>query len=279
MAISGYPIPVTEHTVRANGIDVWYVEAGEGLPLLLLHGGAMSNGPLRPNGWGAYLDLFAPHYRVLLPDTRGHGRTRNPSGQMSYPLFAQDVVALIAALGLDHPFVGGFSDGGAIASLVGILAPDVPRALIDWSGLGFELLNPDPYAWPYSVMREDIGGSPDAVQVDYDGLASRGFNLQRIIDDYEPAQGRGYVRTYFEQMFRVWTRPEDAFADYARISCPILMIFGDRDPECRVPRASEMLSQLPHGELGIIPGVGHQLARMGCLMTLDFLQRHSTPAP
>jgi hypothetical protein len=42
MDLSIYPVPVTEHTVHANGIDIWYVEAGEGIPLLLLDRGAMA---------------------------------------------------------------------------------------------------------------------------------------------------------------------------------------------------------------------------------------------
>jgi hypothetical protein len=40
MDLSIYPVPVTEHTVHANGIDIWYVDAGEGIPLLLLDRGA-----------------------------------------------------------------------------------------------------------------------------------------------------------------------------------------------------------------------------------------------
>ena len=102
----------------------------------MLHGGAASNGPLwvnHPAGWPRYLDLFAQHFRVILPDTRGHGRTRNPSGKISYPPYAQDYLAFIQALGLDHPFIGGLSDGGRIATLIGIIAPKVPRALVDWA--------------------------------------------------------------------------------------------------------------------------------------------------
>jgi pimeloyl-ACP methyl ester carboxylesterase len=276
MAITGYPVPVTEHTVRTNGIDIWYVEAGEGIPLLLFHGGTASNGPLWVNhvyGWGAYLDLFAEHFRVILPDTRGHGRTRNPGGKMSYPLFAQDYLAFIEALGLEHPLICGFSDGGTIATLIGIMAPTVPRALVDWAG--FQMLNPDKNAWIYRELREWLGGSPDATQSDYDGLTSNGFDLRLRIDDFEPSQGTGYVRTYFEQIFAFWTSPmEYTFADYPRITPPMLMMFGDRDHGCRLAEAYELFQQLPQGEFGIIPGMPHQLSRVGCLVALDYLQRH-----
>jgi pimeloyl-ACP methyl ester carboxylesterase len=124
---------------------------------------------------------------------------------MSYPLYAQDYLAFIQALGLDHPFIAGFSDGGTIATLIGIMAPEVPRALVDWAG--YQMLNPDPDAWIYHAMRRFVGGSPDATQADYDGLVSRGIQLQMRIDDFEPAQGPGYMRTHLEQIFPYWTRP------------------------------------------------------------------------
>jgi pimeloyl-ACP methyl ester carboxylesterase len=76
MDLSAYPVPVTVHTVHANGIDIWYVEAGQGVPLLLLHGGTISNGPIWVGndwGWGAHLGTFVQHFRVIAPDTRGHG--------------------------------------------------------------------------------------------------------------------------------------------------------------------------------------------------------------
>jgi pimeloyl-ACP methyl ester carboxylesterase len=273
---SSYPVPITEHTVNANGIDIWYVEAGEGIPLLLLHGGTVSNGPLwvnHPYGWGTYLDLFAQHFRVILPDTRGHGRTRNPSGQMNFVLFAQDVLAFIEALGVERPLICGMSDGGTIATLVGMIAPQVPHALVDWAG--YSNFHPDQDAWNFHDIRAWLGGSPDATQLDYDGLVSRGFNLQLRIDDFEPTQGTGYVRTYFEQMFPVWTNPKEfTFTDYRRIAAPMLMLCGDRDDTCRLPEAHALFLQLPQGEFGVVPGTPHHFSRVGCLMVLDYLLRH-----
>jgi pimeloyl-ACP methyl ester carboxylesterase len=277
MDLSAYPVPVTEHTVRANGIDIWYVEAGEGIPLLLLHGDSGSNGPRWVNhrfGWGAYLDLFAKHFRVILPDTRGQGRTRNPAGVMNYPLFAQDYLALIETLGLDPPFIGGISGGGTIATVIGIMAPKAPRAIVDWAG--YQMLNPDPNAWIYHATREILGGSPEATQLDYDGVVSKWEHIPVSIAEFEPVQGPGAVRTYFEHAFPYWTTPmEYTFADYPRITAPMLMLFGDRDNSCRLSEAHALFQQLPHGEFGVIPGTPHQLSPIGCQMVLDYLLRQS----
>jgi pimeloyl-ACP methyl ester carboxylesterase len=53
---------------------------------------------------------------VITPDSRGHGRSTNPAGQLSYVRIADDVAALMAALGLIRPVVGGWSDGGQATS-------------------------------------------------------------------------------------------------------------------------------------------------------------------
>src|SRR5215212_8913351 len=67
-------------TVEVNGVTVYYEEHGEGTPLMLVHGGLVSSAM-----WGALLPhLAADGCRLILPDSRGHGRSSNPSGQLSY---------------------------------------------------------------------------------------------------------------------------------------------------------------------------------------------------
>src|SRR5438270_12618816 len=98
--------------VRANGIDINYVEAGEGEPLVLLHGGLVSTNPIWtgvPVAYAGYMDTLAEHFRVIGPDTRGCGRTVHPGGPVSFDLLADDIAALIAALGLQRPLIAGFS--------------------------------------------------------------------------------------------------------------------------------------------------------------------------
>ena len=72
--------------MRANGTDIYYAEAGQGEPLLLLHTGLVPTSPVWagfPVAWVSHLATFAQHFRVIAPDTRGHGRTVNPEGGRS----------------------------------------------------------------------------------------------------------------------------------------------------------------------------------------------------
>src|SRR5215831_21172838 len=84
--------------VHANGIDIHYVEAGEGEPLLLLDNAMVSTNPVWasvPFAYAAFMETLAEHFRVIAPDTRGSGRSVHPGGPITSALLADDVVALI----------------------------------------------------------------------------------------------------------------------------------------------------------------------------------------
>src|SRR6476646_1292495 len=115
------------HYVRANDLNIYYEEHGQhqGKPLLLIHGGILTGA-----SWQPYIEAFAKHYRVITPDSRGHGRTANPTGSMSFRLLADDMVALVQALDLQKPLICGYSDGGQVTLEIGMRYPDLPRALV-----------------------------------------------------------------------------------------------------------------------------------------------------
>ena len=113
------------HHVQANGLEIYYEEYGGGEPLLLLHGGTLSS-----RSWQAHAPAFAQHFRVIAPDSRGHGRTRNPTDELSYRLMADDLAAFVQALGLNKPLLCGFSDGAQIAMEFGMHYPDLAKALV-----------------------------------------------------------------------------------------------------------------------------------------------------
>lgn len=64
--------------VDANGLRIYYEECGAGEPLILIHGGT---GVCQM--WQPHVRFFAERYRVVTPDSRGHGHTANPTGQFS----------------------------------------------------------------------------------------------------------------------------------------------------------------------------------------------------
>ena len=68
-----------DNTVDVNGLSTYYREWGQGDPLLLLHGGFGSGEDMPPIG-----RELAKHFRVIAPDRRGHGRTPDVEGPITY---------------------------------------------------------------------------------------------------------------------------------------------------------------------------------------------------
>jgi pimeloyl-ACP methyl ester carboxylesterase len=110
--------------VQVNGLNMYYEEYGSREPLILLHGGTITS-----HMWQSHIPSFAQHFRVIAPDSRGHGRTNNPTGELSYRLMADDVAAFIQTLGLTKPLICGYSDGGQIALEIGMRYPNLTKAL------------------------------------------------------------------------------------------------------------------------------------------------------
>ena len=112
-------------TLHSNGIDMFYETAGQGEPLLLLHGLGS-----RSDDWQLQLPAFAERYRVVTADMRGHGRTDKPPGPYTVPMMATDVFGLLDGLGIAVAHVVGLSMGGMIAFQMAVDRPERVRSLV-----------------------------------------------------------------------------------------------------------------------------------------------------
>jgi 3-oxoadipate enol-lactonase len=111
-------------TIRVNDIDLYYETAGEGPPVLLIHGLGSST-----RDWEYQVGELARGYRVIAFDVRGHGRSDKPPGPYSVAQFAGDAVALLRALEAAPAHVVGLSMGGMIAFQMAVDAPQAVRSL------------------------------------------------------------------------------------------------------------------------------------------------------
>ena len=229
--------------VQANGLDIYYEEQGQGPPLLLIHGGALSG-----ESWQPYLAAFAQRYRVITPDSRGHGRTANPGGAMSYRLMADDMAALIAALGLTKPRICGYSDGGQVTLELGMRYPDLPQALI--VGGAYTELNEASRVWVESIL-----GDPRSPDVDTERFVRDNAEWAA---ELQATHGADNWKTLLKQIKPLWNATLNYTAeDFARVVAPTLVILGDRDGLVSVEEVVQMYRLLPNAELGVVPGAKH----------------------
>src|SRR3954470_17886772 len=115
----------TGRWIEVNGARRYREDRGAGPPIVLIHAGLISGAI-----WEPLLPALIDDFRVIMPDSRWHGRSTNPSGEMSYGQIADDVAALITAFELDRPVVGGYSDGGQVALEIGARHPEATGGLI-----------------------------------------------------------------------------------------------------------------------------------------------------
>ena len=96
--------------VNAAGLRMHYLEHGSGQPVIAIHGW-----PETCHEWRRVAPLLGPDYRVLAPDTRGHGQTEAPPDGYDRAQLAGDIVAFMDALGIDRCPVVAHDWGGIIA--------------------------------------------------------------------------------------------------------------------------------------------------------------------
>lgn len=108
-----------------NGCILHYETAGEGPPLLMLHGLGSSS-----RDWEYQVPELSRHYRLIMPDFRGFGRSDHPPGPYSITGFAEDMRLLLKALEVEQPHVLGYSMGGAVAFQMAVAHPEEIASLI-----------------------------------------------------------------------------------------------------------------------------------------------------
>lgn len=246
-----------------NDLAMYYEDGGlpDGPPLVLLHGFTDA-----ADMWANQLADFGAHYRLIIPELRGHGRTNNPGGlaTMNHRQFARDIAALCREIGIEQAIFCGESTGAMLQLTLSLVAPELARAHVLAGGTYF--YGDELRAW----MSEQ---TPET-----------------IVDDRADAQrrhtalGPEHWRSVAEAFIALGTHAHgDDFpeADELRaITAPTLIVNGDRDfffpPE--VP--GELYRLLPDAELCILPSTGHAptMERPAWFnaITLDFLARRIT---
>ncbi len=224
----------------ANGLRVAYLEEGEGPPLVLLHAATSS----ATEDWAAQRPLLRQHFRLYLPDARGHAGTRWDTGRgWDHDMLLADLVAFADALGLERFHVAGLSMGAGTALAFAIRHPERALSAV-LAAVGIE---PEPRN---SVARRLM--DPERLERADPAWAAR------LARRHDPVQGEGAWRRLLlairdDILGQRHPRPDELLL--ARL--PILIATGDRDPWVPLEQAVRLHRQLPEASLFVAPGVGH----------------------
>jgi pimeloyl-ACP methyl ester carboxylesterase len=247
-----------------NDIRMYYEEMGDpnAVPFLLMHGATGSaDGP--QYGWGGLMPLFAEKYRAIHIEHRGHGRTNNPAGKLTYEMIADDVVAFIEQLGLAPCHIGGVSDGGIVCLEIGMTRPDVARTLVT---VGPNYYNDD-------LVRQ---ANTFADVARYERTPGAAEDMARRHDrNKEPGYWKELVRQLAENLA---VNPDYSEDDLRRIPTPTLLMAGEDDLWGNLDQMVTMRKRIPTSELLIVNKAPHEIqfthAWIVGPVVVDFLARY-----
>ncbi|MFX1349150.1 MAG: alpha/beta fold hydrolase [Promethearchaeota archaeon] len=243
---------------------MYFLEQGEGYPIILLHGGTGSSGM-----WENIISQLAKHFRVITPDSRGHGKSDNPTNNFSYKLMADDIIGLIKALDLQKPIICGHSDGGQIALELAIHNPNLIKAIVV-SGILIKITE-DYIKGLNSWGIEKMG------VVNFEKLEDVFKDLLPIIKERCSAvYGPDYWKTLFIEISKMWLNPEEFPKEKVKdISLPVLIVHGDRDVT-PVEEVLEIHNLIPNSALAIAPNSDHFFVKNNFKLyynlIIDFIQ-------
>jgi len=184
--------------VDAGVLNIGYAEAGPagGQPVVLLHGW--------PYDIHSFVDvaplLAAAGYRVIVPYLRGYGSTRFLSndtfrnGQPSAVAF--DIIALMDALKIEKPIIGGFDWGARTADIIAALWPERCRALVSVSG--------------YLIGSQESGRIPLPPQAEYEWWYQFYFATDRGRDGYDKYR-HDFAKLIWQQASPKWAFDDATF--------------------------------------------------------------------
>jgi pimeloyl-ACP methyl ester carboxylesterase len=218
--------------VELGGVRTWYDEQGEGEPLVLVHPGGAD-----ARAWAPNLDALAARFHVFTPERRGHGRTPDVEGPITYELMADDTIAFLERVVGGRAHLVGCSAGASVALLVALRRPDLARGVVLISGVfhrdGWIPSAIDPDAYPAEFL------APGYAELSPDG------------PEHFPVVSAKLARMNREE-------PTLSASDLSGVTSRTLVMVGD-DDEVTLEHAIAMYRGLPDAELAVIPRTSHGL--------------------
>lgn len=263
-------------SVEVAGLRIAYQRAGQGPPLVLLHG-VLADSRM----WRRQLDALSAEFTVVAWDAPGCGRSSDPPERFGLADYADCLAGFIDALGLERPHVLGLSWGGGLALQLYERKPALPRTLIlaaayaGWAG-----------SLPADVVAARLAGCLREAELPPSEFIP-GW-IPGLLTDAAPAQLIEEVVTIMSEFhpvgYRVMIR---GFAEadlrhvLPSIDVPTLLLYGDADKRSPLFVAQELHAKIHRSRLAILRGIGHlsniEAAREFNTEIRHFLQSNDKP--
>ncbi len=239
--------------IEAGGTDIYYLERGEGQPLVFLHGNSSCG-----EAWFQQFEAFQDRFRVIAYDSVNHGHSSNSPRDEDEPDRADELEQFLSAMGIERPVLAGNSMGASTLLRWAARHPGDAAALVP-SGMG--VMPPQPAGAPAPAARRPF--DVETLFLPTGDSLTDGFKTER------PRMYERYLRirstaTRLEAM-RHPRRPSQRTQDeraaleqsITAVTSPMLIVVGGLD---RLRPAAERLHELlPHSGFLSIEGAPHNV--------------------
>ncbi|RUZ70604.1 alpha/beta fold hydrolase [Mesorhizobium sp. M7A.F.Ca.US.006.01.1.1] len=226
------PKPDQSGYAPVNGIQMYYAVFGAGDPLLLIHGG-LGHADI----WASQVATLSKTHRVIVADSRGHGRSTRTEQAYGYDLMASDYLALLDYLKIDKTALVGWSDGGIIGIDIALHHPErLTRLFAQAANVTTDGLDP-------GVMTNKTF----AAYIDRSGRDYK--KMSKTPDQYD---------AFVAQMSHMWeSEPAWTKGQLAGITTPTAIVAGDHDEAIKREHTEYIASAIPGAKLIILPNASH----------------------
>lgn len=233
--------------------------AGEGKPLLLLHGSGPGVTALA--NWRGLIPPFSKSRHVIAPDLAGFGYTQRPMG-LPYQFletWTDQILNLLDTLSVEEPVdVIGNSFGGALTLALAMSAPERfgKLLLMGSAGAPLDITDDLDFAWGYEPSLENMRRA----------LSSMAYNQSIVTDElvelrHKASLTPGFLESYAELFPAPRQRWLDALItpddQLAKIDHPCLLIHGKHDKVVQYQSSVHLANHLPNAELVLLEDCGH----------------------
>ncbi|HEU4853431.1 MAG TPA: alpha/beta hydrolase [Telluria sp.] len=254
--------------VEVDGIQLHYMEYGDGPPVVMLHGNGISANDLEASG---LVERVAEHHRVIVFDRPGYGYSDRPRTTIWTPhAQAELLYRALEQMGIEHPVVLGHSWGTMVALSMGLAHPEYVRGLVLLSGyyypsvrLDVPMLSPPAIPIIGDLMRYTI--SPLLGRMMWPGMSKRMFSPVPISWRFRrlpvwfmlrPSQLRAGAAESALMIPSVIALKKH----YAELSVPVAVFAGSGDKVVSPNHNSiRFHGEVPQSTLRIEPAVGHMI--------------------
>jgi len=249
--------PEVGATADANGIKTNYLEAGQGDPVVLIHGSGP--GVTSYANWRLVLPALAENFRVVAPDMVGFGFSQRPANiEYGVQTWADQVVGLMDTLELPKAHLVGNSFGGAIALRLATQHPDRVGKLVLMGSMGvpFPITEGLERVWGYEPSFENMRKVLDVFA----------YSREIVNDELAEVRYRGSIQPGFQESFAAmfpaprqrWVEamctPED---DIRRLPHRTLIVHGREDQVIPVQTSLRLMELIDNADLNVFSRCGH----------------------